>query len=88
MINAESGSRVASAWDFRLIRTYYQEKSLGVGAKGSNGLLNCELVAYLIELFENALSHGNLNDGLLSVFYDSPCRIRTLKKDADDMDLE
>lgn len=84
MVNAGSGSRVASAWDFRLIRTYYQEKRLSAG----HGLLNCELVAYLIELFENALSHGNLNDGLLSVFYDSPCRIRTLKKDADDMDLE
>jgi len=75
MINGGYRSRVASAWDFRLIRTFYQK------TKSSHGLLNCELVAYLIELLENALSKGNVNDGLLTVSYDS--RIRTLKKNAD-----
>lgn len=72
MVNAGSGSRVASAWDFRLIRAYYQEKRLSAG----HGLLNCELVAYLIELLDNALSNGNLNDGLLTISYDSRIRDR------------
>merc|ERR1711862_970314 len=80
MIKARHPSRVASAWDFRLIRTFYEKK------KSTHGLLNNELVAYLIELFEDSLSHGNINDGLLSVFYDS--KIRAPKKDADKMDFE
>ena len=87
MVSAGYSSRVASAWDFRLIRSYYQQQGLSGGETSSRGLLNCELIAYLIELLENALSHDNLSNKLLSVFYDSPYRARIQKVDTDDMDL-
>jgi len=88
MVNSGYSARVAYAWDFRLIRSYYQRSSFGTGERNSNGLLNCELVTYLMELLEYALSNGNFGNTLLSVFHDSPSSTtRILKTDADDMDL-
>ena len=82
MIGAGYSSRVAFAWDFRLIRSYYQQQGLWTGERAPL-LLNCDLILYLIELLENALSRGN-NNGLLSVLFDSPF---IPKKDMNDMDL-
>jgi anaphase-promoting complex subunit 1 len=87
MVNAGCSARVAYAWDFRLIRSYYQEGGLGASGRNSHGLLNCELITYLIELLEYALSNGNFGNNLLSVFHESPHKDRIQKLETDEMDL-
>jgi len=80
-------TRVADAWDFRLIRSYYQEGGLGFRGRKSHGLLNCEIFAYLIELLEYSLSHENSDNRLLSVFHASSHKDRSKKTVADEMDV-
>eukprot|EP00980_Cylindrotheca_fusiformis_P031132 scaffold25862_cov152-Cylindrotheca_fusiformis.AAC.3 len=76
-------SGVVKAWDFRIIRSYYEQRRRLVPDK-SPRLLNSEIVAYLVELLENALvaSPGKsaacnvdaqgLNAGSVSVYFDAP----------------
>ena len=87
MVNAGCSARVSYAWDFRLIRSYYQEGGLGASGRNSHGLLNCELITYLIELLEYALSNGNFGNNLLSVLHESPHKDRMQKLETDEMDL-
>ena len=88
MMDTRCNARVSSAWDFRLIRAYYQEGGVGAKRQDSVGLLNSELITYLIELLEYTLSKGNLSDNLLRTFHDSTTTPdRTQKLDADEMDL-
>jgi len=86
MVNAGC-ARVSYAWDFRLIRSYYQAGGLGAAGRKSDALLNCELITYLIELLEYTLSHGNFGDNLLGVFHSSAQKDGIQTLDADEMDL-
>lgn len=67
---------VTIAWDFRLVRSLYQASrndcSGKIAASGtqSKRLLNCELVAYLIELLESKLVSEDLRHCFMSVYYD------------------
>mmetsp|Transcript_18176 Transcript_18176/g.37810 ORF Transcript_18176/g.37810 Transcript_18176/m.37810 type:complete len:292 (-) Transcript_18176:2417-3292(-) len=87
MVNAGHSARVAHAWDFRLVRSYYQQRGLIAGDRNSHGVLNCELIAYLIELLEFALSKKNSSNELLTIFHGRQREDRTQKIDTDDMDL-
>ena len=86
MVNAGC-ARVSYAWDFRLIRSYYQEGGLGAAGQNSLGLLNSEIIAYLIELLEHTLSKGDFNDNLLRTFHNPTNTPGTIQKDVDEMDL-
>ncbi len=83
MVNAGCSARVAFAWDFRLIRSYYEEGGLGAAGSKSDGLLNCELITYLIKLLEYTLLQGNFGDNLLCSFNSSAQE----ELDMDEMDL-
>jgi hypothetical protein len=79
--NTESGtcSVIPFVWDFRLIRSYYENRPRLLSEECPR-LLNCELVSYLVDMFESALRNGSgksiaasgtgLNAGSHSVFYD------------------
>eukprot|EP00536_Pseudo-nitzschia_multiseries_P002282 jgi/Psemu1/251518/estExt_Genewise1Plus.C_300110 len=86
-IDAGHSARVAHAWDFRLIRTYYQQHSPMNGEKDSPGVLNCELIAYLFELLESALSSENSSNKILTILDVSHREDRMQKIGTDDMDL-
>lgn len=61
-IKAQSSSSAILAWDFRLIRSYY-ESSTRSNADESQSLLNIEKVAYLIESVERlAVGFDHEND--------------------------
>lgn len=79
-LNAGYELPISSAWDFRLIRTFYER------SKRSRGLLSFELVAYLIEMFEDALCRGNFTQTgkLLSLF----SRQQNEKVDIDGTDMD
>ena len=87
MVDAGCSAGVAIAWDFRLIRSYYQEGGFGAVGRNTHGLLNCELVVYLIELLEHTLSNGNFGNNLLPVLHKSPDIYGMQKLDIDEMDL-
>ena len=87
MISSGCSNRVAYAWDFRLIRSYYQDGGHGTNDKKSKGLLNRELLVYLIELFEYTISRGNYGKNLLIVFQESPHSFLIKKSETDEMDL-
>lgn len=95
--NVYSGtcSPVPFAWDFRLIRSYYEQRpSLLKG--NSPRLLNCELVSYLVDMFENTLRKANdkfvnsdsivPSGGSETVFYSIPT-INDQDQGSDRMDL-
>ena len=87
MVIAGNSARAAHAWDFRLIRSYYQQHGRAARDTNSQRVLNCELIAYLIELLEFALSNENSSSHLLTIFHDSQREDRIQKLDTDDMDL-
>ena len=87
MVNAGCSARVSFAWDFRLIRSYYHEGGLGAAGRSSHGLLNCELITYLIELLDYTLSGGNFGNNLLRIFHSSAYTDQSQKLDADEMDI-
>jgi anaphase-promoting complex subunit 1 len=67
---------VTTAWDFRLIRSFCEARpkdgSVNTVPSGSTSkrLLNCELVAYLIELLESKLtSMDTISPSFASIFY-------------------
>jgi hypothetical protein len=83
-VQAGRRSAVPFVWDFRLIRSYYEQRRRLV-PDSSPRLLNTEIVAYLNELLENALITGSapgkkmarkspmqLTDGSLSIYYGIP----------------
>jgi hypothetical protein len=57
-VQAGRRSAVPFVWDFRLIRSYYEQRRRLV-PDSSPRLLNTEIVAYLNELLENALITGS-----------------------------
>jgi hypothetical protein len=88
IVSVQAGVRsaVPFVWDFRLIRSYYEQRRRLV-PDSSPRLLNSELVTYLNELLENALRQPgpntldsttpkddtlHLRDGSLSIYYDVP----------------
>jgi hypothetical protein len=96
--NVESGtcSVVPFVWDFRLIRSYYENRPRLL-AEQCPRLLNCELVSYLVDLFESALRDGGRksiaanttapNIGSHGVFYDIPVHNDYEHVASDGMDL-
>jgi anaphase-promoting complex subunit 1 len=87
MVDSGCSARATCAWDFRLIRSYYQLGGLGAVGTNSNGLLNCELITYLIELLEYTISKGNFGNNHLLVFHNSRREDRIRKLETDEMDL-
>lgn len=97
VVSVQAGVRsaVPFIWDFRLIRSYYEERRRLV-PDGSPRLLNSELVTYLNELMENAIAQEastgeKAKDGPLSIYYDVPIdsdlKSLSISKDSDIMDL-
>ena len=80
-VQAGISSAVPFVWDFRLIRSYYQQRRRLVPDE-SPRLLNSELVAYLTELVEHALDSQRTSEAPCSVFYDLP-----FNGSSSDMDL-
>lgn len=96
LLEGESCSPSSIAWDFRLIRSFYHiHPRAGTSTIASSGfsstrLLNCELVAYLIELLESTLANGDLRQGFMSIYYNASYPFfggQNWGDDTDEMDL-
>jgi len=94
MVETGTCSSLPCAWDFRLIRAYYQcnarMSELACGSKNAkSNSLNSELLGYLIQMMESALADGELATGSQSVFFDCPIHTKfaEAKIDTDAMDL-
>ena len=57
-VDSGSCSPVPFVWDLRLIRSYYEQRPKLFTAN-SPRFLNCELVSYLVDMFENTLKKAN-----------------------------
>lgn len=97
IVSVQAGLRcsVPFIWDFRLIRSYYEQRRRLV-ADESPRLLNSELVAYLNELLENELGVAIENDsfpldGSVSTYFGVPINVTSagdyVAADSDSMDL-
>lgn len=80
-VEAGRGSSVSFSWDLRLIRSYYQRLFMGqknhkmaTTTKATQPLLSPEMVAYLIELMEQAFARCAFDRGTVSTFYGAPYR--------------
>jgi anaphase-promoting complex subunit 1 len=89
MIDSGHSSLFSAAWDYRLVRTYcQQEREKAVSTW--DGLLNAELISYLVQLFDIALAGGmTSNRGVHSIYYNLPqsSQYGEEKVDSDEMDL-
>jgi anaphase-promoting complex subunit 1 len=82
-VQAGIRSGVSHVWDFRLIRSYYEQRRRLIPDE-SPKLLNSEIIAYLSELLQNSIigldgkskinefGEPVLQDGSISVYFDMP----------------